>query len=184
MVQKHIIISMIAPVAIAGILIMAILANQAFRTGNAAQESNNTGHIPVTHDMFKDLLHPSTPIQVTTTHHNITATSEQSNNREKISNNGEKPAPSMPTVGSAQYISGAPLSEYEKVEQKGKGHMVFDPKEKFCEGKTYSIPGKSYIGCLGRITPLSMAPKPAEESHALHSSANAFDIGCVPGKGR
>jgi hypothetical protein len=53
-------------------------AQESSNTGNAAQESNITGQssIPVTHDMFKDLLHsPSSPIQVTTTHHNITATS-------------------------------------------------------------------------------------------------------------
>jgi hypothetical protein len=35
MVQKHIIISMIAPVAIAGILIMAILANQAYSSSGS-----------------------------------------------------------------------------------------------------------------------------------------------------
>ena len=39
MVQKHIVISMIAPVAIAGILIMTILA----ATANA-QENNSTGN--------------------------------------------------------------------------------------------------------------------------------------------
>jgi hypothetical protein len=35
MVQKHIIISMIAPVAIAGILIMAVLANQAYSSSGS-----------------------------------------------------------------------------------------------------------------------------------------------------
>ena len=35
MVQKHIIVSMIAPVAIAGILIMAILANQAYSSSGS-----------------------------------------------------------------------------------------------------------------------------------------------------
>ena len=40
MVQKHIVISMIAPVAVAGILIMTILA----ATANAQQENNNTGN--------------------------------------------------------------------------------------------------------------------------------------------
>ena len=74
MVQKHIIVSMIAPATVAGILIMAILANQAYsssgsltsvkckitkhghtkcktkttggasNTGNMAQESSNTGN--------------------------------------------------------------------------------------------------------------------------------------------
>ena len=40
MVHKHIVISMIAPVAVAGILIMTILA----ATANAQQENNNTGN--------------------------------------------------------------------------------------------------------------------------------------------
>jgi cytoskeletal protein RodZ len=51
MLQKHIIISMIAPVAIAGILIMAMAAissiNQAFAVG---EESNNTGNEATSHE--------------------------------------------------------------------------------------------------------------------------------------
>jgi hypothetical protein len=40
MVQKHIIVSMIAPVAIAGILIMAILANQAYASSKSVSSSS------------------------------------------------------------------------------------------------------------------------------------------------
>jgi hypothetical protein len=40
MVQKHIIVSMIAPVAMAGILIMAILANQAYASGKSESSSS------------------------------------------------------------------------------------------------------------------------------------------------
>ena len=40
MVQKHIIVSMIAPVAIAGILIMAILANQAYASSKSESSSS------------------------------------------------------------------------------------------------------------------------------------------------
>jgi len=159
MVQKHIIISMIAPVAIAGILIMAILANQAFRTGNAAQESSsNTGqtNIPVTHDMFKDLLHPSTPIQVTTTNHTITATSKQlSNNGMLDVKVGEKP-------GTVDIKGGRP----------------FDPERETCEGSVQSIQGKlpggaevKGLSCSGNILKGAEAGTTYTNEVCQHSSS-------------
>jgi hypothetical protein len=91
---------MIAPVAIAGILIMAILANQTFaaqessNSGNTSQGANNTGpatpnQVTTTTQQLLPALHHPTPI-VTTTHHNIvTATSKQ------LSSNGILPKPTL-----------------------------------------------------------------------------------------
>jgi hypothetical protein len=128
-----------------------------------------------------------TPIQVTTTHHNITATNL---------NNGMLGAvaakSTMHTVTSGANAGGsrlvtsstttpAALLEKQQRDQalrvfERDGYTLFDPKKENCEGKSqsYTMVGwsRSYEGCSGKVIPITT---PGTE--LLHPSANAFEFG-------
>ena len=131
-----------------------------------------------------------TPIQATTTHHNITATNEQ------LAKNGILPKPTLapkpteptvaPRVQGAKTIAEAQQlkTEAQKAEalkklgeqfhqERMRSGIQFDPKKETCEGASASSaaePGK--VVCLGKVVPRPINP----ESLALHSSARAFNL--------
>jgi len=158
-------------------------AQESSNTGNAAQESSNTG--PATPNQVttttQQLHHPQTTLTpiITTTHHNITATSEQLSKNGMLGLTGQEKPANMPQVASASNtpqfhgsrVTPLPLPSKAQCE----GRCEYDPKLQICEGTASNVVTVNTVGgvhirgpvksiCNGKVFPQNFGTKSEPES--------------------
>jgi hypothetical protein len=166
-------------------------AQESSNTGNAAQESSNTG--PATPNQVitttQQLHHPQTTLTpiITTTHHNITATSEQLSKNGMLGLTGQE-KPNMPQVASAsntpqfQGSRVTPLPPPSKAQCEGR--CQYDPKLQICEGKATNEGTVNTVGgvhksvwtptCNGKVFPKKSEPESVHEQKLGRSVASPY----------